>query len=79
MLGIYPKNPNVLLKYMGGLHSHLQNHVILFKIRKMYEVCVHAQYLENIGQKNGKQSGLKEKEHQEASKEGKREVKRGKI
>jgi hypothetical protein len=23
MLGISPKNPYVLLKYLGGLHSHL--------------------------------------------------------
>jgi hypothetical protein len=23
MLGISPKNPDVLLKYLGGLHSHL--------------------------------------------------------
>ena len=53
MLGISPNNPDVLLKYLGGLHNHLQNSVIMFKTRTMDEVCVHAQYLENIGQNKG--------------------------
>jgi hypothetical protein len=45
--------------------------VILFNPRIVNEACVHAQYLENIGQKKGNPSGSKQKEHQEASKEGK--------
>jgi hypothetical protein len=46
--------------------------VILFKIRTMDEACVHAQYLENIGQKKLEPSGSKKKEHRESSKEGKK-------
>ena len=45
---------------------------MLFKTRVVDEACVQEQYLENIGQKKGKQSDLKQKEHQEASKEGKK-------
>jgi hypothetical protein len=43
MLGISPKNPNVLLKYLGGLHSHLRRQVMLFKPRIVDEayVCKH--------------------------------------
>ena len=63
MLGIYSKNPGVLLKYLGGLHSHMQKKVMLFKSRTMDEAFVHEQYLENIGQKKGKLSGSKDKEH----------------
>jgi hypothetical protein len=35
------------------------------------EACVQAQYLENIGQRRGHPIGSKQKEHQDASKEGK--------
>jgi hypothetical protein len=63
MLGISPKNPYVLLKYLGGLDSHLQKQVMLFKPRTMDEACVHAQYLENTGQKKGQPSGSKHKEN----------------
>jgi hypothetical protein len=48
MLGISPNNPNVLLKYPRGLHSHFQKQVILFKPRIVDEAHVQAQYLENI-------------------------------
>jgi hypothetical protein len=51
---------------------------MLFKPRTMDEACVQAQYLENIGQKKGNPSGSKKKEHQEASKEGKKKWKGGK-
>jgi hypothetical protein len=78
MLGISPKNPNVLLKYLGGLHSHLQNQVILFKPRTTDEACVLEQYLKNIGQNKGQPSGSMKKEHQEASREGKKKWKGGK-
>jgi hypothetical protein len=53
MLGISPKNPNLLLEYLGGLNNHLRKQVILFKPRTVDEACVHVQYLENIGQKKG--------------------------
>jgi hypothetical protein len=51
---------------------------MLFKPRTVDEACVQAQYLENIGHKKGKPSGSKQKEHQEASKEGKKKWKGGK-
>jgi hypothetical protein len=78
MLGISPKNPYVLLKYLGGLHNHLWKQVMLFKPRSVDEACVQAQYLENIGLKKGKSSGSKQKEQQDASKEGKKKWKGGK-
>jgi hypothetical protein len=59
MLGISPKNLDVLLKYLGGLHSHLWKQVMLFKPRTIDEACVQAQYLENIGNKKGQPSGSK--------------------
>jgi hypothetical protein len=40
MLGISPKNKNVLLKYLGGLPSHLRNQVILFKPRTVDDASV---------------------------------------
>jgi hypothetical protein len=70
MLGISPKNPNAILKYMGGLHSHLRKKVMIFKPRKVDEACVQAQYLENMGHKKRQPSSSKQKEHEEASKEG---------
>jgi hypothetical protein len=76
MLGISPKNPNVL-NYLGGLHSNLQKKVILLEPVTMDEVCVQAQYLENLGQNKGKPNGSKSKEHQEDSKEGKKKWKGG--
>jgi len=42
MLGISPKTPYVLLKYLGGLHSHLWKQVMLFKPRIVDEACVQA-------------------------------------
>jgi hypothetical protein len=59
MLGISPKNLDVLLKYLGGLHSHLRKQVMLFKPKIIDEACVQAQCLENIGHKKGKPSGSK--------------------
>lgn len=40
MLGISPKNPNVLLKYLEGLHRHLCEQVMLFKPKSVEEACV---------------------------------------
>jgi hypothetical protein len=56
MLGISPKNLDVLLKYPGGLHSHLRKQVIFFKPRTVDEACVQEQFLENIGHKKGSQT-----------------------
>lgn len=59
MLGISPKNVNVLLKYVGGPHIHLWKKMMMFKHIPMDEASVHAQYLENKGLKKGKSSGFK--------------------
>jgi hypothetical protein len=55
MLGIYPKNPDVLLKYLGDLHSHLRKQVMDVKHRTVDEACVQA----HIGKKKGHQGGSK--------------------
>jgi hypothetical protein len=78
MLGISPKNRDALLKYLGGLHSHFQKQWMLFKPRTMDEACVQEQYLENLGHMKGKPRNSKQKEQQEASKEGKKKWKGGK-
>ena len=70
LLDIFPKIPNVLLKYMWVLYNHLQKPVILSELRLMYERCVYAHYLETIGKNKGYLSGLKKNQHQEALKEG---------
>jgi hypothetical protein len=75
MLGISPKNPDVILKYLGGLHSHLKNKVMLFKQWIVDEACVQPQYMEKIGHKKGQPSGSKHKYHQDDSKEGKKKWK----
>jgi hypothetical protein len=54
MLGISPKNLNVLLKYVGGMHSHLRKKMMHFKKRIVDEACAQAQYMENRGHKKGK-------------------------
>lgn len=62
MLGISPKNPYVLLKYLEGLHRHLWEQVMFFKPKSMGEDFVQAQYLENTGLKKAPSSVLKQKE-----------------
>ena len=42
MLHISPKNPNVLLKYLGGLQRHLREQVMFFKPKSVDEACVQA-------------------------------------
>ena len=59
MLGISPKNPDVLLKYLGGLHSHIWRQMMRFKPNSIDESRVQAQYLENIGQNKGQPSSSK--------------------
>jgi len=72
ILGISPKNPNFLLMYLGDFHRHLHEKVMLFKPKIVDEACVQAQYLDNIGLKRAQTSGSKQKEQQNASKEGKK-------
>jgi hypothetical protein len=59
VLGISPRNPDVVLKYLGGLHGHLWNKVMLLKPKTVDEAYVQARYLENIGHKKGQPSGSK--------------------
>jgi len=79
MLGISPKNLDVLFKYFGGIQRHLHEKVMLFNPKSVDEPCVQEQYLENIGLKEEKLSGSKQKEKQKASKEGKKKQQGGKI
>jgi hypothetical protein len=48
---ISPKKPNVLLKYLGGLHNHFLKKVMLLNPRIFDEIYVQETYLENIGNK----------------------------
>jgi hypothetical protein len=41
-VGYISQEPDVLLKYLGGLHSHLRRQVMLFKPRTIDEACVQA-------------------------------------
>lgn len=51
MLGISPNNLYVLLNYLGGLHHHLREKLMLFKPKLVNEACVQVQYLEKKGQR----------------------------
>lgn len=79
MFGISPKNLDILLKHLMGLHNHLQKRVILFKPKMVDVACVQAYYLEKIGHNKGKSSGSKHKEHQKAYTKGKKSWKGGKT
>jgi hypothetical protein len=50
MLGISPKKLDLLVKYIGGLHSHLRRKMVLFNPEIIDEAYLQAQYLENMGQ-----------------------------
>ena len=63
-------NIDVHLKYLGGLHNHLQKKMLPFDPMKINESCVQEQDLDNIGHNNGQPSGSKQKENQDTSKEG---------
>lgn len=45
---------------------------MLFKPKMVDEVCVHAQYVDNIGLKIAQSSGLNQKKQQDTCKEGKK-------
>lgn len=62
MIGIPQKNLDVLLKYLGDLHRHPREQVMLFKPWLVDDVCVQVQYLQNIGLKKAQTSGSKQKE-----------------
>jgi hypothetical protein len=61
VLGISPKNPDILLKYIRVLHSHLWKQLVFFKPKIIDGACAQAQYLENIGNKKGYSSGSKKR------------------
>ena len=42
MLGISPKNLDVLVEYLGGLHINLYKKVMLFKHVLVDEACIKA-------------------------------------
>lgn len=49
LLGVSLKIDEILLKYMGGLHSYLFHTILLFKPTDLDEVCVQLKYLEEHG------------------------------
>eukprot|EP01018_Ginkgo_biloba_P002772 Gb_08746 [translate_table: standard] len=69
VLGVSLKDPQVLMKYIGGLHSHIKRQVLLFKPTSIDQVSVQAQYIEKDGRK-GQQSGSS-KQNQRGSSKGK--------
>jgi hypothetical protein len=48
MLGISPRNSDVVRKYLWDLHKILHKQVILFKHRTIDKECVQTKHLENI-------------------------------
>lgn len=72
ILGIPPKNVDVLIKYFGDLHRHLREKVMFFMPKSVDKAFIQTQYLENLGIKRVKSSGSKQKEKHEASEEGKK-------
>jgi len=62
MLKLSEMNVDVLLKYLGSLHRHMREKVILFKPKSTDEAYVQTQYLENIGIKRVESSGSEQKE-----------------
>jgi hypothetical protein len=58
MLGVSPKYLNIVLKYLGGLHSHLRGQIILFKPKTIDGAYVKEQYLE-MDKKEGQPSGFR--------------------
>jgi hypothetical protein len=59
LMGIYPKNSYVLLKYSIGLHSQLKGQVMLFKTRNIDEFFfMKVQYL-GMNKNKGKLNGSK--------------------
>ena len=45
MLGIYPNNLDVFLKYLDDIHNHIRRQVIHFKIRDVDEASMEERYL----------------------------------
>jgi len=41
-LGVSLKDPQILMKYIRGLHSHLQKTIMLFDLTNLDQVCVQA-------------------------------------
>ena len=79
MLGISPKNPDVLLKYLGGLHHHLREASDVVQAQNSGQACVQAQYLENIGLEKSAIKWIEAEGEKDASKEGKKKKKGEKI
>ena len=71
MLVVFPMNPDILLKYLGGIHSHLKRKAMFLKPRTVDEVYVQAQYLENMKRKKRKLGSSKKKQHLDTSRYGK--------
>ena len=51
VMGMSLNNPYVLIKYLGGIHSHLRRQAMLFKPIIVDDACIESQYLENVDRK----------------------------
>jgi hypothetical protein len=74
MSRISPKNLDVLLKYLGGLHDDLRRQMVLFKTRTVDEAYVQARHLDT-DKKKRKPNGSKQIDQQGAPNMGKKKWK----
>ena len=49
ILGITLYTQETLLKFIGGLHSHLSHTILMFNPTNLYEVCVQSMHIESKG------------------------------
>jgi len=63
LLGVSLNIDEILLKYIGGLHSYLYHTILLFKPTNLDDVYVQAQYLEECGRFDNEDNYSKSKPH----------------
>ena len=49
ILGVDLSSQDIILKYIGGLHSYLRDTILIFNPTNIDELCVHATHLESRG------------------------------
>jgi hypothetical protein len=67
-LGISPKNPCAIIKYLDGIHNHVQKKVMPFKPRISDDAFVQPQYI--VDENKVQPSGPQQKKHHGDSKQG---------
>ena len=50
-MGIAKNTPNVLIKYVRGIHRYVQNELALFEVHSIDEAYVKALYIKNHGKR----------------------------